>query len=111
MIEVTVKNYLDRVLTVPVTMERAAEPPGKYIVLERTGETVENMLRTATIVVQAYADSMYEAAVLCETVITEMQGITSVENVSACYLVSSYNFTDTSTKKYRYQAVFTVAYF
>lgn len=111
MIEVTVKEYLESVLSVPVSMERAAEAPGKYVILERTGETAENLLRTATIAVQAYADTMYEAAVLCEDVITYMKEIPFVTNVSACYLVSSYNYTDTSTKKYRYQAVFTVAYF
>ena len=111
MIEIIVKEYLETVLTVPVTMERAKVPPGRYVVIERTGETTENLLRTATIAVQAYAESMYEAASLIETVITEMQGITSVENVSACDMVSSYNYTDTGTEQYRYQAVFTIAYF
>ena len=39
-----------------------------------------------------------------------MEGITSLPNISRCELNNSYNFTDTESKTYRYQAVFHLVY-
>ena len=111
MIETIVKDYLDTVLTVPVTTERAEDPPEKYVIIERTGESVSNMVRTATIAIRAVAQTMYDAAELIETVITEMDGLRTVDAVSGVYLNTSYNFTDANTKVYRYQAVFQITYY
>ena len=110
MIEEIIINYLNSVLTVPVTAERKKDPPTRYVIVERTGEAAANYLRTATIAIQAYAESMYEAAKLCETVIAEMEGLKAVDAVSGVWLETSYNFTDGTSGQYRYQAVFTVAY-
>lgn len=40
-----------------------------------------------------------------------MAGITARPEISACSLNSSYNFTDTTLKTYRYQAIFELVYF
>lgn len=39
-----------------------------------------------------------------------MDGLTTVENVGGAHLNGSYNFTDTETKNYRYQAVYDINY-
>jgi hypothetical protein len=73
------------------------------------GET--NHIKRASIAVQSLADSMYEAAELNEAVKELMKGITALKEVSSCRLDSDYNFTDTATKKYRYQAVFDLVHY
>ena len=54
---------------------------------------------------------MYNAASLNETVIAEMDGLPALPEVASCRLNSDYNFTDTTKKQYRYQAVFDVVYY
>ena len=39
-----------------------------------------------------------------------LKKLIEVENVSRCILNSAYNFTDTRTREYRYQAVFEITY-
>lgn len=40
-----------------------------------------------------------------------MKRITERDGVCRCELNSDYNYTDTKRKKYRYQAVFNIAYY
>ena len=54
---------------------------------------------------------MYEAAVLNERVKKAMDDIAVLSNVSKSELNSDYNFTDTTKKEYRYQAVYDITYF
>ena len=92
-------------------MEKPPEQPEKYILVEKIGGGRENHVKSAMIAIQSFADSLYEAAELNETVKTAMYGITSLGTVSKCELNSHYNYTDTTKKKYRYQAVFDLVYF
>ena len=69
-----------------------------------------NFIDSATVAVQSYAPTLYEAAALNDIVKRAMFDIIALPSVSACRLNSDYNFTDTSTKKYRYQAVFDLTY-
>lgn len=110
MIETTVLNYLNDVLPVPVSMEVPANPPARYVVLEKTGSSRENQLNTATIAAQSYSESLVEAAKLNEIVKSAIDGMIELDSVSACRLNSDYNFTDTSTKKYRYQCIYVISY-
>lgn len=63
-----------------------------------------------TITIQSYADSLLRAAEINKLVETAMKGITTLEDISQCKLNSSYNYTDTESKKYRYQAVFNLVF-
>lgn len=110
MIETTVLNYLNEALTVPVKMEVPANPPQKFVVLEKAGSSRENHLNTATITAQSYAGSLAEAAELNEEVKTAIDNMIELDTISACRLNSDYNFTDTSKKKYRYQCVYVITY-
>ena len=103
MIETTVLDYLRDRLGVPVTMEAPEEASGTFVVLEKTGSSRQNYIRRATLAVQSYAPTLLQAAQLDDAVIEAMLALPTLER--------DYNFTDTETKKYRYQAVFAVTYY
>lgn len=110
MIELVVLNYLKSVLDVPVYMEIPSDAPGKFVLIEKTGSSEENYIMGATFAIQSYAESLYEAAALNEIVKEKMRGIIADNDISKSQLNSDYNFTDTTTKHYRYQAVFNLFY-
>lgn len=111
MIETVILTHLANNLDVPVYMEVPAEPPAEFVKIEKTGSSTENMIETATVAIQSYSDSMYHAAVLNDAVKTAMADIVINGEVASCRLQSDYNFTDTSTKHYRYQAVFSLTHY
>lgn len=112
MIEKTVLNYLSRELTDPVYMETPAVVPQRYVLVEKTGSGVSNHICSAVIAVQSISSvSLYDAASLNETVKTVMDEIITLPEVSKSELNSDYNFTNTKTKEYRYQAVYDLVYF
>ena len=111
MIEKTILDYLNQQMTVPVYMERPASPPSKYILLEKTGSSKQNHIYGATLAVQSYAPSLYEAAVLNEDAKAKLENAVTLEGVCRVSLNSDYNFTDAATKQYRYQAVFDITHY
>ena len=111
MIEKIVLDYLQEKLTViPVRLEREENLPAKYVIIEKTGSREEDNIYSATFAVQSYADSLYEAAALNELIIGFMEALPDERDIFACELNSDYNFTDTTFRKYRYQAVFDIVY-
>ena len=106
MIELTVLNYLNNALSVPVRMEVPENPPTRLVVLEKTGSSRENRLNTATIAAQSYAGTLAEAAALNEEVKAAFDNMIELGTISACRLNSDYNFTE----KYRYQCVYVITY-
>lgn len=118
MIELIVLNYLKSALSVPVSMEKPTDKSlTEYVVIEMTGGGQTDFINTAVFVIQSYAKSLYEAAELNEQVklamlgdASETFGIIAATDISKCDLNSNYNFTDTSTKSYRYQAVYDMVF-
>ena len=116
MIEKIVLDYLSAALTVgsttiPVLMETPEQPtPQQYVVIEKTGSSVINRVPTANIAIQSCAKTLLDAATLNERVKTAMEEIAALAAVGSCHIDTDYNFTDTSTKTYRYQAVFRITY-
>lgn len=120
MIEKIVLDYLSATLietigstavAIPVSMEVPEQPtPPRYVVIEKTGSSKINHIPTANIAVQSCATTLLEAATLNEKVKAAMENITTLAAVGACRLDTDYNFTDTTTKTYRYQAVFRIIY-
>ena len=108
MVEKIVLDWLTSQLTVPVYMERPYDVLASFVVVEKTGSRMENHIYTATIAVQSYAATLFEAAQLNELVKAAMFDMLSLGAVSSVRLNSDYNFTDTATKSYRYQAVFLI---
>lgn len=112
MIEAVILNYLSTQLNpVPVYMEIPATHPDKFVVIERTGGSISNHLHESTFAVQSYGPSLYEAASLDEQVVEELLAAVSLDEISSSRLNSHYNYTDTSTKRYRYQAVFDISHY
>lgn len=110
MIEKTILDYLSANMTESVYTERNGQK-GKFIVIEKVGGGQTNHIKRASIAVQSYADSMYEAAELNERVKAVMDEAVALPNISSCKLDTDYNFTDTTTKKYRYQAVYDIIHY
>lgn len=110
MIEKIILNYLSKKLEVPVYMEEQKEKVGSYVVIEKLGSARVDRINRASFAVQSYAKSMEEAAILNEKVVDAMLKIIETEDIGSVKLDSDYNFTDTQTKRYRYQAVFDLYY-
>lgn len=111
MIEKIVLDYLNDTLEVKVCMEEEENMPQEYVLVEKTGSGKENHILDATIVVQSFSDTMYRAAMLNEKVKDAMENIVALDDITRCNLNTDYNYTDTSRKKYRYQAVFDITHY
>lgn len=110
MIEETVMEHLAAETKLAVYMEVPEKPEEECIILEKTGGSERNYLETATLAVQSYGGSLYRAAEINELVKAAMRTLPEKTNVSRAALNSDYNFTDTKTKRYRYQAVYDIVY-
>lgn len=112
MIETTVLNHLmDTMDTSVVYMEVPEDPPTLFVVVEKTGGGKTNHVGHATFAIQSYGESLLAAALLNEQVKEAMESLTEEKNVSRCVLDTDYNYTDTETKRYRYQAVFDITHY
>lgn len=83
----------------------------KYILLEQIGSSKENQIKTTRIAFQTIAPTLYEAASLAETVIDAIDNSVSLDAVCSVDLNSSYNFTNTATKQYRYQTIYDIVHY
>lgn len=111
MIEITVLEHLSQALGLSVSMEYPEDPPDTFLVL-RTGDTSrQNWLETTVFVVESYAPSMYEAAVLNSRAKAAMDALPELPEVSAAHLGTDYPANDTTNKRYRYQAVYNVTHY
>lgn len=111
MIEKTILDYLNSKLSVAVYMEEPIKPPKSYVLIEKTGSGKRNHIYSAMFAVQSYGSSLLEAATLNESVKNAMESIVELDVIGSCSLNSDYNFTDTTTKRYRYQAVFDLIHY
>ena len=111
MIEKTILDYLGEHLTVPVYMEEPINKPASYVLIERTGSSESDLIESTTLALQSYGASLYDAAVLNMAVKARIKQAVELPSVSAVYINSDYNFTDTETKRYRYQCVAVVTHY
>lgn len=111
MIEKIILDYFNDIVGIPAYMEVSKDMPDKFVLIEKTSSSEENYILYATIAIQSYANSLYDAACLNEEVKTAMRNIIASCDISKSKLNSDYNYTDTAKKKYRYQAVFDLVYF
>lgn len=111
MIEKTILDYLSDKLSVPVYMEVPEKVPKSFVLIERIGSSRADLFSSATFAIQTYAGTLYETVELNETVKQEMLAIVELDSISSCRLDRDYNFTDTQTKRYRYQAIFEIAHY
>ena len=109
-IEKKIYDYLKKKLPVHVGMERPQNPPESYVIIERVGGYESNFVSQATIAIKSIAPTLFRAASLDHDVVTAMRDFATVDNVSSCTLNADTNFTDTTTKEYRYQSTYIITY-
>lgn len=111
MIELIILNHLKDKLDVPVSLEKLPKETGAYVVFEKTSSEKSNHLPDATIAFQSYGESLYKAVMLNEEVKEAVEQMIELDEIRGITLNSDYNFTDTTTKEYRYQAVYDIRYY
>lgn len=111
MIEVIIREFLERELSLPAYLEAPDDEPEKYVTIEKIGGGKTNHINNATLAIQSRACNMYEAAELNERVKEAMDNIIKLGNISRSALNSDYNFTDTTKKRYRYQAIYDLVFY
>lgn len=113
--EITVRKFLESKLSVPVIMEMPKDKASQFVVIEKTGGTQTNHIPSTILTIQSYGPSMYDAIMLNEEVkkwmLDGIEGLISLDDVVSVELNSDYNFTDETTKRYRYQAVFDIIHY
>lgn len=110
MIEKIILDYLLETLNVDVYLEKPDNPPERYVLIEKTSGFKENHISTATFAVQSYAESLFFAAELNVEVINAMDNLVNLKEIGSSKYNTDYNYTDTSKKIYRYQAIYDVTY-
>lgn len=111
MIETTVLNYLTSALSVEVYMEVPEDPPERFVVLKKADGRRDDCVCYSMFLARSYGSTLLEAAELNELVKTAMDQIVELPEIGGCYLTGDYNFTDTASKRYRYQAVFDIYHY
>jgi len=111
MIEVTVLNHLKSALGVDVYMQRPENAPKQYVLVEKTGSARTNKINQSTFALQSYADTLYKAAALNESVKEAVESLADNDEIGRVSLNSDYNFTNVASKQYRYQAIFVITHY
>ena len=112
MIEITILNHLSNHLDCGCYMEKPRTPDERsFVVIELTGQREENHVTQSTFAFQTYGESLLKAAELRDEVKAAVKTLIELDEVARVDLNSSYNFTDPSTKEYRYQTVFDITHY
>ena len=110
MIEIVLLKYLESKLAVDVLTEQSNDKD-EFVTIEKIGGGRTNFLFTSTFAIQSYSTSKLNAARLNELVIQMMDGLIELNEISKVKLNNYYDFTDTETKRYRYQAIFEITHY
>ena len=110
MIAKTLLDYLGQSLDVPVVMEAPEQTTG-YVLIDQTGSSRTNHIITTTLAIQSYGASLYEAMLLNEEVKEAMVGFAELDEITRVELQTDYNYTNTATKQYRWQAVYLITHY
>lgn len=112
MIETILLEYLDAAnLSAEVYMEQPKVKPAAFFLLEKTGGMEVEHISESTFVIQSYASTLVDAAKMNEEIKAVMRDAIVLDAISRVELNGDYNYTDSSTKQYRYQAVFVVTHY
>lgn len=103
-------EYLGDTLGIYVGME-APEDTSGYVLIDQTASSRRNHIVTTTIAIQSYGETLYEAYTLNESVKTAMDDFLDTEGITRVSLETDYNYTDTTTKQYRWQAVYQITHY
>lgn len=110
-IEEVIIDYLAGELGVGVSGDVPHPMPEEFVTVEKTGGSISDHVRSATLAVQSWSTSRAAADALNETVKAAMLTAVEQPEISRCALIGDSNYTDTAKHRPRYQAVFDVVYF
>ena len=115
MIEKILLDYLNDALSVSELAEapepKRDEPKRDYVLIERIGGDENDGIKHAAIAIQSCSTvSLFRAIQINTEVISAMERMPEQTQVYSAHLTNNYNFTNTKTKTYRYQAVFDIFY-
>ncbi len=110
MLERTILSYLNKEMDVPAFMEEPEKKPNRYILIGKAGGTEKDHIGAETFIFQSYAETKYEASTLNDKLRAAMKHIIYSTDISRAELNQDYDFSDTDTKRYRYQAVYDFTY-
>ena len=111
LIEVIIKQYLDEHLDAPSFFDYPDNPPRRFVLIDRTGGGENEQLPNATVALQSYGASKYEAMILNDDLKKVVKGMTELNEISKVSLNADYNFPDLERKQQRYQAVFDIYHY
>lgn len=106
MIELTIKQYLEDKLKIPVVFEIASDfTKKKFVLIEKLGSNNQDKLYRSSYAFKVYDESLYKTMVLSNIVKSKIEEMIELADFAKIKIDTDYNFTDTETKKYRYQIV------
>lgn len=110
MIETILLDYLNAALSVPAFAEMP-ELEREYVLIERIGGDETDCIGHAAMAVQSCSTvSLLRAIQINAEVISAMEQMPGQAQVYSARLSNNYNFTNSKTKTYRYQAVYDIFY-
>ena len=65
----------------------------------------------STFAFQSYSTSLYNASLLNELTKQAVDSLIELDDIASVRLNTDYNFTDSTTKQYRYQAVYDIKHY
>lgn len=111
MIEKILYDYLSTTKKLAIYLEIPRDKPDSFYIMEKTAGGQTDKVNRATIVIQSYAPTLYDAALMNEAIKNAMLDALELDDISRVEINSDYNYTDPTTKQYRYQAVFVVTHY
>lgn len=111
MIEVALRQYLERELEIPVVMEYPKNPPKKFIMMQLADGGQINHIDASTFFVTVYANTLYAAAELKEKVKTALFDAPSMSGICNAKLGQESAGTDTNNHIYTYNLTFNFYYY
>lgn len=111
MIEVAVQHHLSQQLDIPAYMEFPEDPPDCFIVIRKINSERKNHIDTSMILVESYAKTLYETALLNERVKIAMDKLSELDAISCSERAGDYPNFDSTNKRYRYQAVQNITHY
>ena len=112
MIEKVLFDYLNNAgLSADVYMEQPKVKPEAFFVLEKTGGSRTNHINESNFIVQSNGPSLALAARMNEEIKAAIFDAITLNEISRVELNGDYNYSDPTTKQYRYQGVYVITHY
>ncbi len=111
MIELILQDFFKEHCKYPVYFERTEGMKPPFVLIQKTGGSIENFISHSLITAQSYGVSMSEAVQVNKAVQEIMFSLGSHPEIGRVKLNSNYYFPLLRRKEYRYQAVYEIAHY